>query len=88
VEEREENQECPAQITGNIPSDQCGPHLVCTKPAEDSDEKAKCTKIPSACELERKAIEDNPSLAFIRAPKPECDEFGEYKGKQCKSGTL
>ena len=85
IEEHGENEQCPGSITGNIPNDQCGPHLKCVK---QESKMYQCSKIDSACERQRKAIEENPSQAFIWAPKPDCDDFGEFKPKQCKEGSL
>ncbi|KAI2802501.1 hypothetical protein BLOT_009957 [Blomia tropicalis] len=84
VTEKEEGEECPVEITGNLPANQCGPHLRCVR----SGRYGICAKMDTDCERERQRYEQSSTQLIISNAKPECDQFGEYVPRRCKNGTI
>ncbi|XP_027202590.1 uncharacterized protein LOC113796501 [Dermatophagoides pteronyssinus] len=99
VEELEENVDCVLEMKGIIPDTQCGPHLKCVRKTKNTyDVNAICRKISDienenpngehGCEYENKRFDQNRFQMQTYSLRPECDQFGDYKIRQCKNGTL
>ncbi|OTF77129.1 hypothetical protein BLA29_006652 [Euroglyphus maynei] len=95
-----ENDDCVLEMKGIIPDTQCGPHLRCVRKTKNEyDVDAICRKIGDienenpqtsehGCEYENRRFDQNRFQMQTYSLRPECDQFGDYKIRQCKNGTL